>query len=82
MFCGLSLYREVNFRAHIIENGRPSLHGNTLEDREHSKQDVVKLRDAVVGPDPGVVAIVTLGTLPHSAGKRQLWRVNSLIVCK
>lgn len=63
---------QLNLSAHIIENSRPSLHGDTLEDREHSKQDVVKLRDAVVGPDPGVVAIVTLWTLPHSAGKRQL----------
>lgn len=68
--------------AHIIENGRPSLHGNTLEDGEHSKQNVVELRDAVVGPDPGVVAVVHLWTFPHSAGERQLWRVNSLIVYK
>lgn len=66
--------------AHVIKNGRPSLHGNTLEDGEHSKQDVVELRDAVIGPDPGVVAVVPLRTLPHSTCKRQLGRVNSLIV--
>lgn len=70
---------ELNSWAHIIENGGPSLHGNTLEDGEYSKQDVVKLRDAVIGSDPGVVAVVPLWTLPHSTGKRQLWRVNSLI---
>lgn len=58
--------------AHVVENSRPSLHGDALEDGEHGKQDVVELRDAVVGPDPGVSAFVLLRTLPHSAGKGQL----------
>lgn len=66
-------------RTYIIENGCPSLHGNALEDGENSKQDVVELSDAIIGPDPGVIAVVSLRTLPHSACERQLGRVNSLI---
>lgn len=58
--------------AHVIENGRPPLHGDALENGEHSKQDVVELRDAVVGADPGVVALVAERTLSDSAGERQL----------
>lgn len=63
-WCGLSI--------HIIENSCPSLHGNTLEDSEHGEQDVIELCDSVIGPDPGVVAVVLLWTLPHSTRKRQL----------
>lgn len=69
---GLLSQQNCTFCAHIIENSCPSFHGNTLEDGEHSKQNVVELRDAVIGPDPGVVAVIALWTLPHSAGERQL----------
>lgn len=62
----------VNSATDIVENSRPSFHGDALEDGEHSKQDVVKLSDAIIGPDPGVSAFVLLRTLPHSTGKRQL----------
>lgn len=81
-FVGNFLSTELNSCAHIIENGRPPLHGDALEDSENGKQDVVELRDAIIGTDPGVVAFIALWTLPHSAGKRQLWRVNSLVVYK
>lgn len=63
---------ELKCCAHVIENGRPPLHGDALENGEHSKQDVVELRDAVVGADPGVVALVAERTLSDSAGERQL----------
>lgn len=63
---------ELKCCAHVIEDGRPALHGDALENGEHSKQDVVELRDAVVGADPGVVALVAERTLSDSAGERQL----------
>lgn len=72
--CGLNI--------HIVENSRPSLHGNTLEDGEYSEQDVIELRDAIIGTDPGVIAVVLLWTFPHSTCKCQLRRVDSLIVYK
>lgn len=62
---------ELSGCAHVVEDGRPPLHGDALENGEHGKQDVVELRDAVVGADPGVVALVTDGAPPHAAGERQ-----------
>lgn len=50
---------------HVVEHGGPALHGDALEDSEHSKQDVVKLGDAVVGADPGVMAGVLVRALPY-----------------
>ena len=72
----------ANSAAHVVEDSRPSLHGDALEDGEHGKQDVVKLRDAVVGADPGISAFILVWTFPHSARKRQLWGVHSLVVCR
>lgn len=63
---------ELSGCAHVVEDGRPSLHGDALENSEHGKQDVVELRDAVVGADPGVVALIAHGAPPHPAGERQL----------
>lgn len=63
---------ELKYYAHVIENGRPPLHGDALENGEHSKQDVVELRDAVIGADPGVVALIAERTLSDAAGERQL----------
>lgn len=63
---------ELSGCAYVVEDSRPSLHGDALENGEHGKQDVVKLCDAVVGADPGVVALVTDRAPPHAAGKRQL----------
>ena len=40
------------YSTHIVEHSCPSLHGDALEDSEHSEQDVVKLGDAVIGADP------------------------------
>lgn len=68
--------------AHVVEDGRPSLHGDALENGEHGKQDVVELRDAVVGADPGVVALITDRAPPHAAGERQLGRVHCLVFLK
>ena len=50
---------------HIVEHGGPALHGDALEDGEDSKQDVVKLGDAIVGADPGFTAGVLVRALPH-----------------
>lgn len=33
---------------YIVEQFSPALHGDTLEDGENSKQDVVKLGDSIV----------------------------------
>lgn len=37
---------------HIIKEVGPPFHGDTLEDSQHGKQDVIKLRDPVIGPLP------------------------------
>lgn len=56
---------------HIIQHCSPSLHGNTLEDSQYSKEDVVKLSDPIVGTDP-VSALVTCGTSLHPTGMRRV----------
>lgn len=38
--------------AYPIEDGGPALHGDALEDSEHSEADVVEGRDAPVRPLP------------------------------
>lgn len=44
---------------HPVQDVGPALHGDALEDRQHGKQEVVKVGDAVIG---------TLPTLPaHGA---------------
>lgn len=65
--------------AYIVKDGGPSLHCDALEDGENSKQDVVKLSDAVVRTDPSVAAQVAGGTLANATGELQLRRVHRLI---
>lgn len=52
--------------SYIVEYSGPSLHGDTLEDSENSKQDVVKLSYAIIRANPGIGAIV-LGRTPTCA---------------
>lgn len=65
--------------ANIVKDSGPSLHCDALEDGENSKQDVVKLSDAVVRTDPSVAALVGGGTLANATGELQLRRVHRLI---
>ena len=39
-------------RTYRVQNGGPSLHAHALEDRQHGQSDVVKGRNAKVGPGP------------------------------
>lgn len=66
-------------RAYIIEDSGPALHCDALEDCEDSKQDVVKLSDAVIWTNPGVATRVAGGTLANTTGELQLRRVHCLI---
>lgn len=43
-------------RAYPVKNGRPSFHGNALENGQHGKEDIVERGDAVVGPLPAFPA--------------------------
>ena len=79
VYVSFSYLLQTNVCAHIIENSGPSLHGDALEDGENSKQDVVKLSDAVVRTDPGVTARVAGGTLAHATGELQFRRDHCLI---
>lgn len=66
--------------AHPIEDVSPSLHGDALEDGEHSKEDVVKVGDAVVGPLPVLPAGGPTLALP---GRRLLSarKISHLFTC-
>ena len=68
-------------RTHIVEDVCPSLHGDALEDGEHSKEDIVKVGDAVVGPLPVLPAGGPTLTLP---GRRLLSarKISHLITCR
>lgn len=49
---------------HPVQNISPALHGDTLENSEHGKQEVVKVGDAVVGAVPALPALGAIdGTL-------------------
>lgn len=48
-----------------VEHVCPSLHGDALEDREDSKQDVVKLGDAIVWSKPAFIARRAIRTQPR-----------------
>lgn len=77
------LFRQVDLYmtwAYVVENSSPALHGNTLEHREHRKEDVVKLSDAVVRPDPRAVTVVFLRTPTHAAGKLHFRGVHRLVI--
>ncbi len=65
--------------SYIVENSGPSLHGDALEDSENSKQDVVKLSDAVIRADPRVAAVVIGRTLTHTTRELCLRGVHCLI---
>ena len=43
--------------AYSIEDGRPALVGDALEDCEHGKSDVVEIDDAVEGSVPATAAL-------------------------
>lgn len=49
---------------HQVQQFSPALHGDTLEDGEDRKQDVVKLGDTVVWSQPVFSASGTLRTQP------------------
>lgn len=65
-----------------VENLRPSLHGDALEDGQHGEEDVVEGGDAVVGPLPALLALGggrtdvgalrRLGLVHQCAGRRLL----------
>lgn len=46
---------------YIVEEVSPAFHGDTLEDGQHGEQDVVELRDPVVGPFPVGLAFGPVG---------------------
>lgn len=50
---------------YIVEQVSPALHGDTLENGENSKQDVVKLGDAVVWSQPVLSTNGVLWTQPR-----------------
>lgn len=47
-----------------VEQFSPALHGDTLEDGENSKQDVVELGDAVVRSEPAASTHRAVRTQP------------------
>ena len=53
---------------HIIHDGGPALHGDTLEHRQHSEADVVEACDAVVGPLPEELALRRVPVTLKAAG--------------
>lgn len=67
-------------RSYIVENSSPALHGDTLEHREHCKEDVVELSDAVVWPNPRAITVVFVRTSAHSAGKFHFRGVHCLVI--
>lgn len=68
-------------RTHVVEDVGPPLHGDALEDGENSKEDIVKVGDAVVGPLPVLPAGGPTLTLP---GRRFLSarKISHLITCR
>lgn len=66
---------------YIVEYSGPSLHSDALEDSENSKQDVVKLSDAVIGANR-IVAGVFGRTLSHATRELQLRGVQCLVFWK
>lgn len=56
--------RSVFGRAYQVEQFGPALHGDTLEDGENGEQDVVKLGNSIVRPQPVASACGPLRTQP------------------
>lgn len=54
-----------------VENIRPTLHRDALENRQHGEENVVKVRDAAVGALPLAPALgAILSTEAPAAGER------------
>lgn len=64
---GHSGFHSHGVRAHIVEEVCPPFHGDALEDGQHSKEDVVELRDPIVGTDP-LPAFIAWGATLHPTG--------------
>lgn len=65
--------------SYIVQYSGPSLHGDTLEDSENSKQDVVKLSNAIIRANPSITAVVAGRTLTHATRELQLRGVHCLV---
>lgn len=74
------LFRRCVSSTYIVEQVRPALHGDTLEDGEDSKQDVVKLCDAVVWSQPVLPTHGALGTQPGRR-LRPTWKLFPDLTC-
>lgn len=61
---------------HIVEDVHPSLHGDTLENRENSEEDIVKVGDAKAGSDP---VFLTDGAI--TTGPRRRVQATGEICC-
>lgn len=48
---------------HPVQHVCPALHGDTLKHCQHSKQEVVKVGDAIVGTLPAFPALCAIGAL-------------------
>lgn len=68
-------------QTHIVEDVGPSLHGDALEDGEHSEEDVVEVGDAVVGPLPVLPAGGPALALP-GRGLLSAWKISHLVTCR
>ena len=53
--------------AHIVEEVGPPFHGDALEDGEDGEEDVVELRDPIIGTNP-LPALIARRTALHPAG--------------
>ncbi|KAL0590505.1 Tigger transposable element-derived protein 1 [Plecturocebus cupreus] len=56
---------QLSTSTHIVQHGGPPFHGDALEDSQHSKEDVIKLGDSIIGADP-VLAFITSGAALHT----------------
>lgn len=54
---------------HIVQHGGPPFHGDALEDGQHSKKDVIKLGDPIIGANP-VPAFITSWAALHTTWVR------------
>lgn len=69
----------VSELSYIVEYSGPSLHGDTLEDSENSKQNVVKLGNSIIRADPGIGAVVAGWTLTCPTRELELGGVHRLV---
>lgn len=64
---------------HPVKQFSPALHGDTLEDREDRKQDVVKLGDSIVWSQPVLSTRGTIRTHP-CRGRVSTWKLLSDLI--